>query len=232
MNDENTLRRIAASSAIIAAVLILAATVVLSMAVDFKFEFLENPADLISAGLAANAAELFRWGSILEVFGYFLFLIPVVLYLWYWIGPRSSRMVTLYTILGLISIVLGVIGAVMRATFWPQMIIAYSQAAEVQRQVLQVVFRSVTDFTFGGLYAFDTLLAGLWWLGIGLILRAERRALGIATVIMGIAICGAGFGWLLQIDPLARLEMFYFFEPVWLIWIGIVIYRLDEPKKP
>jgi hypothetical protein len=201
------------------------------MAVDFNFDVLSDPANLITAGLDAGAARLFRWGSILEILGYFLLLIPVTLYLWYWLKPRNPNLVNVVTVLGLGSIFIGVIGATIRASFFPQMMISYSQAAEAQRQVLQVVFRSVTDFTFEGLYAIDSILAGLWWLGIGLVLRAERRILGIVTMIMGIAILGAGLGWLLQIDPIARLEMFYFFEPVWLIWLGVVIYRRAEKSE-
>jgi hypothetical protein len=225
MNNQTSFRRIAAISTIIAALLILASIVVLSLAVEFNFEFLDNAAGLITAGLDAGAAGLFRWGSILELFGYFLLLIPATLYLWYWLRPRNPGLVTLYTVLGLTSIVLGVIGAAIRASFFPPMMIAYPQAAEAQRAVLEVVFRAVTDFTFESLYALDSILAGVWWLGIGLVLRAERRSLGMTTVILGIAVLGAGAGWLLRVDPLARLELFYFFEPFWALWLGVVIWR-------
>jgi hypothetical protein len=218
-------KTLAAITAIMAGVLILAATVVLLMAVDFNFEFLSDPGSLITAGLDAGAAGLFRWGSILELFGYFLFLIPATLYIWYWLKPRNSEWVTLYTFLGLTSIVLGVIGAAIRATFWPAMMVAYPQATEAERQTLEIVFKSFTDFNFEGLYALDSILAGAWWLGIGLTLRGERRILGIATAIMGAAILGAGFGWLLRVDPLARLETVYFLEPFWAIWLGLVIWR-------
>jgi hypothetical protein len=232
MNNEDTLRSLSALSAIIAALLILVSIVVLSMAVDFNPDFLSDPAELISAGLDASAAELFRWGSILELLGYFMLLIPLTLYLWYWLKPRSPRLITLTTIFGLISIVIGMIGAAIRASYFPSMMVAYPQAAEAQRQVLQVVFGSVTAFTFEGLYALDSILVGLWWLGIGLILRAERRVLGIVTTIMGIAVLGAGIGWLFQVDALARLEVIYFFEPVWLIWLGIVILREVKQSEP
>ena len=108
------------------------------------------------------------------------------------------------------------------------MMVAYTQAVEVQREVLQVVFSAVTDFAFDGMYGLASILFGLWWLGIGLVLRAERRILGIMTAVMGVALLGAGFGWLLQVDPLARLEMLYFLEPVWVVWIGVVIWRRDK----
>ncbi len=112
------------------------------------------------------------------------------------------------------------------------MMVAYPQAAEAQREVLEVVFRAITDFAFEGMYALNSILFGLWWLGIGLVLRGERRILGIATAIMGVAILGAGIGWLFRVDPLARLEAFYFFESFWLLWLGIVIWRRGEQNEP
>lgn len=196
MNDQHSFRRLAAISTIIAGLLILASIVVLSLAVEFNFEFLDNPAGLITAGLDASAVGLFRWGSILELFGYFLLLIPAALYLWYWLSPRSSGLVTLYTVLGLASILLGVVEEAIRASFFPSMMLAYPQAAEAQRAVLEALFGAVVDFNFESLCALDSILAGVWWLGIGLVLRDERRSLGIATAILGIAVLGAGVGWL------------------------------------
>jgi hypothetical protein len=108
--------------------------------------------------------------------------------------------------------------------------IAYPQAADSQREVLEVVFKAVTDFSFEGMYALSGILAGLWWLGIGLVLRAEQRVLGIATAILGLAILGAGSGWLLRVDPLARLELFYFFVPLWALWLGVAIWRKGSAR--
>lgn len=231
MNDQTSFKRIAAITAIIAALLNLAAWIPGSLAVDFNFEFLENPGDLLTAGLEQDAIRLFRWGEVLGVFGYSLLLLPSMLYLWKWLMPRSPRLVTLYTVLGLTSIVLGVIESAVRISIWPPMMAAYSQAAEAQREVLQVVFTALTDFAFESMYALNSILIGLWWLGIGAVLRDERRVLGIATGTMGVAILGAGIGWLLQVDPLARLELFYLFEIMWLVWLGIVIWRREEQHE-
>lgn len=232
MDNETSFRRIAAITIIVAGALNLAANVVVTLAVDFNFAFLENPEELLAAGLESGAVELFRWGEVVGIFGYCLLFIPAALYLWFWLSPRNSGLMTLYTVLGLTSIVLCVIESTIRASIWPPLMAAYPQAADVQREVLQVIFKAVTDFAFEGMYALDSILFGLWWLGIGLILRNERRILGIATAIMGAAILGAGFGWLLRVDPLARLELFYLFEPFWAVWLGIVIWRRGEQSEP
>jgi hypothetical protein len=228
MNDQTLFKRITAVSAIVSALLMLAANIVTSIAVDFRFEFLADPAGLLTAGLDTGSLRLFRLGEIMGVFGYCLLLIPLTIYLWYWLRRHNSGFVSLITILGLISIIFGVLEYGVRFTIWPSMMVAYSQAGEVQREVIQVVFSAVTDFAFEGMYGLSAILFGIWGLGIGLVLRTERRILGIITAVMGVAILGAGFGWLLQVDPLARLEMFYFLEPVWAVWLGLVIWRRDE----
>ncbi|MDX1614850.1 MAG: hypothetical protein R3300_11110 [Candidatus Promineifilaceae bacterium] len=228
MNNETSFRQITAITAILAAVLNVASTIIPLMALDFNFEFLADPGELLTAGLEPSAIELFHWGSVLVVFGWCLLFIPAALYLWFWLKPHSPGLVTLYTVLGLTGIVFCALVSAIGASFWPPMMAAYPQAAEAQREVLEVVFRAVTDFAFEGMYALNSILFGFWWLGIGLVLRVERRTLGIATAIMGVAILGAGIGWTFRVHPLARLEAFYFFEPIWAIWLGIVIWRRGE----
>ncbi len=229
MNDQTAFRRIAAITAILSAPVTLAATIVLSMAVDFNPDILSSPADLITLG--AQAAEIFRWGEILELGAPMLLLIPAALYLWDWLKPHSPRMVTLYTVFGLASILFGTIATLLRASFFPAMMSAYSQAAEPQRELLLVLFQAVTDFAFEGLLALEYGFLGLWWLGIGLVLRGERRGLGVVTAVLGITILAAGAGWLLRVEPLARLEMAFFLVPVWVVWLGIVIWRRGENSE-
>lgn len=223
MTDQTSFRRIAALSAIAAALCIIGSIIVLSVATDFNFDLLSNPVDLIN--LDADAAAVFRWGSILELFGYFLFLIPVVLFLWRWLSPQSPNLVGMYTLFGLGAVFTGILEEALRISFLPPMMAAYPTGVEAQNEVLLVVFQSVIDFNFESLYAVVSILGGLWWLGVGLVMRSSRRILGIATVILGIAVLVAGLGWLLRVGPLARLELFYFFEPFWAVWLAVVIWR-------
>lgn len=223
MNDQTLFKRISAISAVLAAPVTLASTVVLLLAVEFNVEFMSNPAGLITIG--ATASETFRWGSVLELGAPTLLLVPAALYLWYWLKPRAPELVTLYTVFGLSSLLLAAVGALLRATLYPPLMTAYSQASENQRDVLMVIFQGITDFNFEGLWALELVFWGIWWLGIGLVLRGERRGLGIATVLLGIAFLGAGVGWLLGGGPLARLEIAFFLVPFWVVWLGVVIWR-------
>ena len=228
MNDQTLFRRITAISAVLAALFTVASTIVLLMAVDFNPEFMSHPEGLISIG--ASASEIFRWGTILEL-GYTILFLPAVLYLWYWLKPQAPRAASLYTAFGLAGLMPALIGVLMRATLYPPLINAYSQTSDIQRDVLVVIFRGLTDFNFEGLWALELLFWGIWWLGIGPLLRSERRILGIVTMTLGIAYLVAGAGWLLRIEPFARFENVFFFVPFWAVWLGIVIWRRDEQHQ-
>ena len=115
------------------------------MAVDFNPEFMSHPEGLISIG--ASASEIFRWGTILEL-GYTILFLPAVLYLWYWLKPQAPRAASLYTAFGLAGLMPALIGVLMRATLYPPLINAYSQTSDIQRDVLVVIFRGLTDFNF------------------------------------------------------------------------------------
>jgi len=222
MNDQILFKRITSLSTILTALFTVASTIVLLIAVDFNPEFMSHPEGLIT--INASAAETFRWGTILEL-GSTLFLIPSALYLWYWLKPQAPKLVTLYTVLGLASMLLATTGELLRANVYPPLMNAHSQAPEIQKNTLMAIFQGLTNFNFEGLWALELLFWGIWWLGIGPLLRSERRILGIVTMILGIAYLIAGAGWLLRVDPLARLENMFFFVPVWTVWLGIVIWR-------
>jgi len=228
MKDQTMFSRIAAISAFLTLPLTLASTGVLLTAIDFNTELMSNPAGLITIG--APGSEIFRWGTILEL-GSTLVLVPVALYLWYWLKPRAVKLVTLYTVFGLASMLLAVAGELLRANFYPPLMQAYSQTPEANRDVFVVIFQGVTDFNFEGLWALELIFWGIWWLGIGLVLRNDRRSLGVFTALLGIAFLGAGAGWLLRFGPLARLENAFFLVPIWTVWLGIVILRQGEQSE-
>jgi hypothetical protein len=226
MINDNSFRRITVISAIISLPLALAAIVIVSLAAEFNFELMADHTGLLTLG--ARAAETIRWGEIAGLFGYYLLLVPVVLYLWTWLKPQSPNLVTMYTVFGLAFIFIGAVGASLRAGVLPEMMSAYAQATNAQSQILSVVFQTVVDVIFGAIGLLESLLFGVWLLGIGLALRGERRALGIVAVILGIAFLGDAFGLMLQVEPLSFLELAYFISPIWVFWLGISIARNAE----
>ena len=226
MNDHQSFQRFAALSAIISFPLALGSIVLSGMALDFNMEASTNPALLLSVG--ADGASLSRWGMILDMLGYYLPLLPVALFLWRWLGPRDPDWVRFYTFCGLGYILIGAIGAVILAAVHPPLISAYSQSSVEQRPALETVFSAVWNMVYGGMWnILGELLAGIWFVGVGLLLRGERRIFSIVTMILGISALLDSLGMILNFEGLALLglSIYVVLAPIWALWLGIDLLR-------
>ena len=226
MNSHQSFQRFAALAAIISFPLTLGSIVLSGMAQDFNMEAATNPALLLSVG--ADGANLSRWGMILDMLGYYLPLLPVALFLWRWLRSRNPDWVLFYTSCGLGFILIGAIGAVILAAVHPPLINAYAQASVEQRPALETVFSAVWNMVYGGMWnILGELLAGTWFLGIGLLLRSERRLFSIFSIILGSSALLDSLGMILGIEAIALLgvSIFVFLAPVWTLWIGIDLLR-------
>ena len=226
MNSHRSFQRFAALAAIISFPLTIGSIVLSGMALDFNMEAATNPALLLSVG--ADGANLSRWGMILDMLGYYLPLLPVALFLWRWLGSRDPDWVLFYTLCGLGYILIGAIGAVILAAVHPPLINAYAQASVEQRPALETVFSAVWNMVYGGMWnILGELLAGTWFLGIGLLLRSERRLFSIFSIILGSSALLDSLGMILGIEAIALLgvSIFVFLAPIWTLWIGIDLLR-------
>jgi len=226
MNDHQSFQRFAALAAIISFPLALGSTVLSGMAIDFKFmDAVTNPALWLSVG--TDGARLLRWGMILDMLVYYLPLLPLALFLWRWLRARSPNWVLFYTSCGLGYILIGAIGAVILAAVHPPLINAYAQATVEQRYVLETVFRTIWNMVYRGIWSIlDELLVGVWFLGIGLLLRGEQRLFSIFSIILGISALLGWLGIILDIEALALLGAIYgLLVPVWALWLGIDLVR-------
>ena len=226
MNDHQSFQRFAALAAIISFPLTLGSIVLSGMALDFNMEASTNPALLLSVG--ADGASLSRWGMILDMLGYYLPLLPVALFLWRWLGPRDPYWVLFYTSCGLGYILIGAIGAVILAAVHPPLISAYAQASVEQRPALETVFSAVWNMVYGGMWnILGELLAGIWFVGVGLLLRSERRIFSIVTMILGISALLDSLGMILNFEGLALLglSIYVVLAPIWALWLGIDLLR-------
>ena len=115
-----------------------------------------------------------------------------------------------------------------RRAVLPPLITAYTQAAEQQRAILEVVFSASVNFVYLGLWnILEELVAGVGWIGIGLFLREERPAIGTVTVILGISALVDSVGTILLLETIAvlGLNVYLVLAPVWALWLGIDLLR-------
>ena len=225
MTKHRSFQRFAAVTAIVSFPLAIASDVLSGIAQNFSPDVATNPALMLSVG--TDGANLLRWGIILDMLGYYLPLLPVALFLQRWLGPRNPDWVRFFTICGLGYIFIGAIGAAILAAVQPLLINAYGQASLEQRMVLETVFITMWNMVFGGIWnILEALLTGVWFLGIGLLLRDERRIFSIFSVILGISALLDSLGFILGIEALVLLGVIYgLLAPVWALWLGIDLLR-------
>jgi uncharacterized protein DUF4386 len=225
MNSQQSFQRFAAVTAIVSFPLALASDVLVGLPTNFSPDIATHPALMLSGGTAG--ANLLRWSMILDMFGYYLPLLPVALFVQRWLRPGNPNWVRFYTICGLGYILIGASGASTLAAVQPPLINAYGQASLEQRIVLETVFITVWNMVFGGLWKLGGLLAGLWFLGIGLLLRDERRIFSIVSIILGASPFLGFLGGSLGIESLFLLgaSIFGLLAPIWALWIGIDLLR-------
>ena len=226
MSDHHSFQRFAAVTAIVSFPLTLASVVLSGIAQNFSPDMTANPALMLSIG--ASGTNLLRWGMILDMLGYYLPLLPVALFLQHWLRPRSPNWVRFFTICGLGYIFIGAIGAATLAAVQPPLINLYAQASVDQRYVLETIFSTIWNMVFGGIWnILDALLVGVWFLGIGWLLRTERRIFSIVSIILGTSALLDSLGMILNIEVIFLLgvSIYVLLAPLWVLWLGIDLLR-------
>src|SRR6266480_6910080 len=226
MNNDVSFQRLAAVTSILATLLALGSIGVQVVVLGVNVDPFSNPTSLLGTG--ANGASLFRWGMILDIFGYYLLLAPLALLVWSRLQQKGMNLITLFTFCGLAYMLIRAIGAPTLAAISPPLIEGYGQASVQQRQVYEVDFSGFLNVVYVGLWnLLESTLGGMWWLGIGLLLRREQPALGIFTTVLGI------FALLDALGRILNIQIIYTFGlagvllliPIWTLWFGIDLLR-------
>ena len=226
MNDSQSFQRFAAITAILFFFTAIASNVLQGIPVNFNSEFPIDPVMFLSVG--SSGANLLRWGLILDMLGYYLPLLPIALFIQHWFKTKSPMWIRFYTICGLGYILIGAVGAVALAVVQPPLINLYAQAPVDQRAMLESIFGSIWNIVYGGMWnILGVLLVGIWFFGIGLLLRSERRALGIVSIIVGISALLDSLGNILGVNGLMMLGLILYIllAPIWALWLGIDLLR-------
>lgn len=195
-------------------------------AVSFDFEQLSDPQRILALGSAA--APLLRWSFLLSMFGAYLLLIPLTIWLGATFGSPDSSVWRWYTFCGLSYLVLGALGAAILAAVWAALIGLAASSPPDQQPALLIAFTTATTIAEDGFQGVvQNLAGGIWWIGLGSSLRHQQRRLGLFTMVLGGLLLINAAGNLLNSEPLSLIGLTatVLLAPLWSIWIGLVIAR-------
>jgi hypothetical protein len=224
--DNRSFRLVAAIAAILSLPLAYGSFVTGLLAVDFNMAALSEPLLLIRTG--PRGAELWRWSMLLDMLGYYLLIVPIVLLLWRWLKAPGGDWIRFFTVCLLSYCLIGAMGAAILAATLPPLIVAWQSAAEAQQVVIETVFSSYMNAVYRGLWnILEEFIAGFGWLGLGLALKGERGTLGLATIILGSACILDSIGSMLNVEALAMpgLYVYLLLAPIWACWLGVSLLR-------
>jgi hypothetical protein len=232
MINDHSFSRMAAIAAIVSLPLADGNLMGMLATVHFDAAGMTNPLVLLHAGTAA--APLWRWSMILDIFGYYLPIMPLILLLRGSLRHQSPNWIDLFAICLLAYCLIGAIGGAMLATALPTLIREYANTTNASHQMgLQAVFTGYTDAIYRGLWnLLEELLAGIGWIGLGLVLGTNRRRLGMITIVLGLSCLVDSLGTALNTDVLASigLTVYLVLAPVWACWMGIDLLRTPLPN--
>jgi hypothetical protein len=194
--------------------------------VHFNLGGMTNPLVLLHAG--AGQAGLWRWSMVLDIVGYYLPIVPVILLLRASLRLRGPSWTDLFALCLLSYCLIGAIGGAELATALPTLMTQYATSPG-HRSELLTVFTGFTDGIYRGMWnLLEEFLAGIGWVGFGVILRrGSDRWLGLFTMVLGIACLIDSAGTAMNADSVASigLTVYLVLAPVWACWLGVRVLR-------
>jgi hypothetical protein len=208
---------------ILSGILALGSMIVGLVATNYDFEAFSNPAQLMD--MASATPSLIKWFMLLDMFGYYLLLLPIIFYVHRKLETETPW-AALITASGFAYVLIGAIGAAALSSAWPSTMTAYHSAAAGDKEVYKAAFLLSNDLVVKGMWnTLEVWLAGVWWLGTALITKS--RALKITTIILGIGCVIDGFGEAAGMAAVAEigLNVYLLLAIVWAVWIGFAMMR-------
>jgi hypothetical protein len=225
VNDFPRLQRLAAWSGIVLTVATVfnVITLFLSAKNDAGALF-SDPTPLVLIG--SSGANWFHWSMVFDLVAYLSFA-PIAVFGYRWFRAQRPNLVLLYTIGGISYSLIGSLGAVLLGVVIPTLAREYPAAAPSQQEAMQVMVKVFYSMVVRGLWnPLEIFLLGIWCLGIGSLLRRERAALGVLTLLIGGFAMVDTLGWIIQVELIFRLGVFGIsLLIVWGAWFGTSVLR-------
>jgi hypothetical protein len=223
---ERSFRVFAAVAAIVSVVPALASLLVAMPAVGWDMNTISDLMLFLRSGARGAAAG--RASMVLDLFGYYLLIAPLVLYTGRALRARAPGWARLATGALAAYVLVGAAGAAVLAAALPALMTSYATAAAAERATIATVYRAVTDAVYGGLWnLLEELLSGAGWLIFGWLERARRPRLAVLTLALGAACLLDGAANSVGLKTVADFGLYVYLllAPAWAVWAGVATLR-------
>jgi hypothetical protein len=201
-------------------------------AFQFRLDWFQEPTRVLEAGAAS--AELLRWAAVLDLIGYYLATAVLAYVLWQRLRPRNHMIADLSTVAVVGYVLAGGIGAAALAMVGPMLMYNHTGAAADDRPLIAAQFAVLFELVFRAIWQLlDGILLAAWWLGIGLLVRADlpgfsRLSLSLAAVaVVGVAANIIGLSLVRDL----MLGIMFALLTTWWIWLLVLLLR-SRPAAP
>jgi hypothetical protein len=193
--------------------------------VDWDAEAYRDPAVVLALG-NGNAAVL-RVSYLLTALGSYVMLVPLLLWLRATVVDDDEVRRNTATVAGLAYLLLGAAGACVLGAAIPELIRQYGEPG-ADHAVLQVAWHTANRIGEDGLQGMVQNLAGaVWWGLIGWQVRKVRPALGLFTLVLGVASAVNAVGSVFESSALQvpGLTVTVLGAPLWSFLLGVWVLR-------
>lgn len=187
----------------------------------------ENNFDAFSAPVLtlqyAHHFELAKWFNLLDLFGYYLLLLPVVFYFHQQYQYRSPWM-PLITFSGAAYALLGALGAAILAALWPEQMKDYLSATPEDKTLITAIFSTSTILVTKGIWnILEMVFAAVWWIGLGKLFLPESKSRAVLTMLTGLVCLLDVLGNMFNLHLLSEIGMniYLLLGIAWPIGMGV-----------
>jgi hypothetical protein len=199
-------------------------------AFQFRIDWLLEPTRILGAG--DTSAELLRWAAALDLIGYYLATGVLAYALWRMLRPRDPVVADLAALAAFGYAFAGGAGAAVLTMVGPMLMYDHLAAAPAEQAVIATQFDVLFEVVWHAVWQFlDAILLAAWWLGVGLLVRADQPGLArLSTVLSAVAAVGAILT-VLGLDLIRDIGLGVVFTlwTVWWLWLLVLLLRHEDP---
>ena len=123
-------------------------------------------------------------------------------------------------------------GAAILTMVAPMLMHDHTAATPAEQAVIASQFEVLFEVVWRSTWqVLDPILLAAWWLGIGLLVRADRPGLARLSIALA-AVAGVGaIGTVLRLDPIRDVGLVLVFTlwTAWWIWLLVLFLRHEDP---